>query len=75
MMVHFERAGKPFSMLLDLVKVAESHTRVNLAIAFATVLRNFGVDEKVRASNRIRKGPTYDMSHADTWHHGQQCIQ
>jgi hypothetical protein len=47
--VHFERAGKPFSMLLDLVEVAESHTGVNLGIAFAKVLKAFGIEEKVRA--------------------------
>jgi len=51
MTVHFERAGKPFSMLLDLVEVAESHTGVNLGIAFINVLKNFGIKEKVSNLN------------------------
>ena len=49
--VHFERDGGPFSMLLDLVEVAESHTGVNLGIAFTNVLKNFGIEEKVSNSN------------------------
>ena len=38
-------------MLLDIVELPESHTGVNLGTAFVTVLQNFGVEEKVRASN------------------------
>lgn len=38
-------------MLLDLVEVAESHTSVNLGIAFADVLKKFGVEDKVRSLN------------------------
>jgi hypothetical protein len=34
-------------MLLDLVEVAKSHTGVNLAIAFAQVLKEFGIEDKV----------------------------
>ncbi len=34
-------------MLLDLVEVAKSHLGVNLANAFATVLRDFGIEDKV----------------------------
>ena len=46
--VHFQIDGKGVFMLLDLVKVACSHTRVNLALAFAKVLDDFGIDHKVR---------------------------
>jgi hypothetical protein len=49
-MVHFEHEGKPFATLLDLVEVAKSHTGVNLGIAFSTVLKNFGIQDKVRIS-------------------------
>ena len=35
-------------MLLDLVEVAELHTGVNLGTAFANVLQNFGIEDKVR---------------------------
>lgn len=49
--VHFEHTGKLFSMLLDLLEVAESHTGVNLGITFANVLKNFGIEEKVSKSN------------------------
>ena len=51
MTIHFECAGKPFSMLLDIVEVAESHTGVNLGIAFTNVLKNFSIEEKVSDSN------------------------
>jgi hypothetical protein len=45
--VHFEHEGSPMSMLLDLVEVAKSHSGVNLAEAFAAVLREFGIEDKV----------------------------
>jgi len=50
MTVHFERAGKPFLMLLDLVEAAHLHTGVNLGTAFLNILKTFGIKEKVRAS-------------------------
>ena len=36
--VHFENKGVPVSMLLDLVEVAQSHSGINLAAAFAKIL-------------------------------------
>jgi hypothetical protein len=45
--VHFEHEGSPTSMLLDLVEVAKSHLGVNLAKAFANVLKEFGIEGKV----------------------------
>ena len=45
--VHFEHEGVPISMLLDLVEVAKSHSGVNLAEAFAEVLEEFGIVDKV----------------------------
>ena len=42
-------------MLLDLVEVAESHTGVNLGIAFVNVLKTFGVEEKVRLLNSYQR--------------------
>ena len=50
MTVYFERAGKLFLMLLDLVEATHSHTGVNLGTAFLNVLKTFGIKEKVRAS-------------------------
>ena len=47
--VHFEHQGVPISMLLDLVKVAKSHSGVNLAAAFAQVLEEFGISDKVQS--------------------------
>jgi len=44
---HFNRNGVPFSMLLDLVEVAQSHSGLNLAAAFAKVLDDFGISDKV----------------------------
>jgi hypothetical protein len=46
--VHFAHKGAPVSMLLDLVEVAESHSGKNLAAAFAKVLEDFGISDKVR---------------------------
>jgi hypothetical protein len=45
--VHFEHEGIPISMLLDLVEVAKSHSGANLAAAFAQVLEEFGISDKV----------------------------
>jgi hypothetical protein len=45
--VHFAHEGVPVSMLLDLVEVAQSHSGVNLAEAFAKVLDDFGISDKV----------------------------
>ena len=45
--IHFEHEGVPVSMLLDLVEVAKSHSGINLAEAFAKVLKGFGIKDKV----------------------------
>ena len=45
--VHFAHEGVPVSMLLNLVEVAKSHSGVNLAEAFAKVLEDFGISDKV----------------------------
>ena len=51
--VHFAHEGKPISMLLDLVEVAKSHSGENLATAFAEVLEDFGISDKVRLSSKL----------------------
>jgi hypothetical protein len=45
--VHFAHEGEGISMLLDLVEVAKSHSGENLATAFAEVLEEFGISDKV----------------------------
>ena len=45
--VHFENEGLPISMLLDIVEVACSHSGLNLAVAFAKILEEFGISDKV----------------------------
>ena len=45
--VHLEQNGVPLSLLLDLVEVAQSHSGLNLAAAFAKVLDDFGISSKV----------------------------
>ena len=35
------------SLLLDIVEVAKTHTGVNLAAAFAKILDDFGISDKV----------------------------
>jgi hypothetical protein len=51
--VHFEHNGKPMCFLLDLVEVAVSHSGVNLAAAFAKILNDFGISEKVSNSTNL----------------------
>ena len=46
--VHFEHEGVPVSMLLDIVEVSKSHTGRNLAVAFAQILNDFNISDKVR---------------------------
>ena len=45
--VHFEEGGVLISMLLDIVEVARSHSGLNLAAAFAKILDDFGIADKV----------------------------
>ena len=52
--VHFEIDGVPFCLLLDLVEVAKSHSGVNLAAAFAKVLNDFGISDKVSFNSQQR---------------------
>ena len=48
--VHLEHNGEPISMLLDVVEVAKSHTGVNLAAAFAKILEDYNISDKVMIS-------------------------
>lgn len=45
--VHFEKDGVAMGMLLDIVEVAWLHLGVNLAVAFAWILDDFGINGKV----------------------------
>jgi len=45
--VHFEKDGEPVCMILDIVEVAMAHSGVNLATAFAEILQEFGIANKV----------------------------
>jgi hypothetical protein len=46
-MVHFENQGVSMVMLLDIVELACSHSGFNLAAAFAKILEDFGISNKV----------------------------
>ena len=50
--VHFEHNGSPMSFLLDIVEVAKSHSRETLATAFAKILDDFGIFEKVSKNKK-----------------------
>jgi hypothetical protein len=43
----FENEGVPMAMLLDIVELARSHSGFNLAAAFAKILEDFGISDKV----------------------------
>ena len=45
--VTFEFKGVQYTMLLDIVEVAKSHSGINLAAAFAKILEYFGISDKV----------------------------
>ena len=45
--VHLEHKGELISMLLDIVKVEKSHTGINLTAAFAKILEDYGISNKV----------------------------
>jgi hypothetical protein len=44
--IHFEKDGVLICMILDIVEVAMSHSGVNLAAAFAQILKEFGVSDR-----------------------------
>jgi hypothetical protein len=50
-----EVEGKPLSFLLDIVEVVRSHSGFNMAETFARILREFGVEDKVRRSQGLLK--------------------
>ena len=50
-MVHVEHKGESILMLLDIVEVAKSHTCENLAAAFAKIMEEYGISEKVISIN------------------------
>jgi hypothetical protein len=51
--VHFEHKGEAVSMLLDIVEVARSHTGENLAAAFAKIMEDYEISEKVHINSNI----------------------
>lgn len=53
--VYFEKDGVPISMLLDIVEVARSHSGLNLAAAFAKILDDFGISDKVRSHSKRKQ--------------------
>jgi hypothetical protein len=58
-------------MLLDIVEVAHSHSGLNLAAAFAKILEDFSISNKVNeclsAVNRLKTH--HWRGHADTFNH------
>jgi hypothetical protein len=48
--VHFQKDGVLIAMILDLVEVAESHSRVHLAAVFVKILEDFAITDKVSLS-------------------------
>jgi hypothetical protein len=50
---HLEHGGQPISLLLDIVEVAQSHTGQNLAAAFAKIMEDYSISDKVLISSAI----------------------
>jgi hypothetical protein len=53
--VHFEQNGEAACLLLDLVEVAKSHSGANLTLAFAKVLVDFGIKQKVSLLDHLHE--------------------
>jgi HD superfamily phosphodiesterase len=51
--VHFEQQGEPMCLLFDIVKLAKSHSGINLARAFANILKDYGISHKVSIQAQI----------------------
>ena len=51
--VHLEHKGEAIAMLLDIVEVARSHTGDNLAAAFAKIMEDYEISEKVHINSNI----------------------
>ncbi|KIM53944.1 hypothetical protein SCLCIDRAFT_31494 [Scleroderma citrinum Foug A] len=47
--IHMEHEGKPLTMPLDIIEVAKSHTGVEMASVFATMLEDFRLTDKKTA--------------------------
>jgi hypothetical protein len=45
--VHFENEGVPMAILLDIVELVHSHSGFNLVVAFAKILEDFRISNKV----------------------------
>ena len=45
--IHFKNEGVPMAMLLDIIELAHSHSSFNLVAAFAKILEDFGISDKV----------------------------
>ena len=46
--IHLEVKGVSVGMSLDVVEVARSHSGINLAAAFAKILDDFGISDKIQ---------------------------
>jgi hypothetical protein len=45
--IHLEHDGQPISLLLDIIELAVLHSGDNLAVAFAKILRDYRISDKV----------------------------
>jgi len=45
--VHLKHDGQPISLLLDIIELAVLHLGDNLATAFAKILRDYRISDKV----------------------------
>jgi len=72
--VHFEKDGVPVLMLLDIVKVARSHSGLNLAAAFAKILDDFGISDKASKNFQVN-GLSTHRKHTDPLYHLRQCVE
>ena len=66
--VHLERDGVPIRMTLDVIELPKAHSGVNLALAFAELMEDLGIAEKVHG--QIKSGREAHHALLDACRHG-----
>lgn len=56
--VHYEKDGNGVTWLLDIVEMARSHSGINLAETFTSILAEYGIEKKVSLCWVIQRAET-----------------
>jgi hypothetical protein len=70
--IHFKKDGVPICIILNVVEVAMSHSSINIAAAFAQILEEFSVSDKVSFLSKNTRKAMYLWFLASV--HNQPCM-